>query len=147
MTKVKNVKTEGKVALTKKMERYLEAVGRRKTSVARVRLAAGKGLAIAVNDKDFKKYFPLKKFQGMVAAPLAAASVKDAMITAKVEGGGVHAQAEAVRLGIARALVAQDAANRPRLKTLGFLKRDPRMVERKKPGLRKARRPQQWRKR
>lgn len=147
MTKVKNFKTEGKVAPTKKMERYLEAVGRRKTAVARVRLAAGKGLAIAVNSKDFKKYFPLKKFQGMVVVPLAAASVKDAMITAKVEGGGVHAQAEAVRLGIARALVAQDATNRPRLKTLGFLKRDPRMVERKKPGLRKARRPQQWRKR
>ena len=65
----------------------------------------------------------------------------------KVSGGGPNAQAEAVKLGIARTLVSKEAANRPRLKTLGYLMRDPRMVERKKFGSRKARRPQQWRKR
>ncbi len=128
--------------------RYVAAIGRRKTAVARTRVVAGgKGISITVNGKDFKKYFPLKKLQTTVTAPFLAVSMKDAEVAARAMGGGVRAQAEAVRLAIARALVTIDAANRPRLKTLGFLKRDPRMVERKKPGLRKARRPQQWRKR
>lgn len=128
--------------------RYVAAVGRRKTAVARARLVAGsKGISVSVNGKDFKKYFPLGKLQATVTAPLAAVSMKDADVSVRAKGGGMRAQAEAVRLAIARALVEVDAANRPRLKTLGFLKRDPRMVERKKPGLRKARRPQQWRKR
>lgn len=132
----------------KKEGRYVAAVGRRKTAVARARLVpGGKGASITVNGKDLKKYFPLSKFQTTVLAPLAAVSMKDATVNVRASGGGVRAQAEAVRLAIARALVEIDAANRPRLKTLGFLKRDPRMVERKKPGLRKARRPQQWRKR
>lgn len=140
--------TAKKAPSAKKTSRYVAAVGRRKTAAARTRLVSGgKGITVTVNGKDFKKYFPLKKFQTTVTAPLAAASMKDVEVSVRVRGGGVRAQAEAVRLGIARCLVQVDAANRPRLKTLGFLKRDPRMVERKKPGLRKARRPQQWRKR
>lgn len=137
-----------KTHLVKKEGRYVASVGRRKTAVARARLVTGgKGTSIIVNGKDLKKYFPLPKFQTTVLAPLLAVSMKDATVNVRASGGGVRAQAEAVRLAIARALVVIDAANRPRLKTLGFLKRDPRMVERKKPGLRKARRPQQWRKR
>ncbi|MEK7630057.1 MAG: 30S ribosomal protein S9 [Patescibacteria group bacterium] len=130
---------------------YLEAVGRRKTAIARVRFFAskadGKNAPIIVNDRDFKIYFPLKKLQGVVLSPLEATATKDYHLTVKVSGGGPNAQAEAVRLGIARTLVSKEAANRPRLKTLGYLMRDPRMVERKKFGSRKARRPQQWRKR
>lgn len=128
--------------------RYTEAIGRRKTAVARVRIVkGGKGVSMQVNGRELAKYFPLEKLRTMALAPFHAASVKDVSVSVKVTGGGMNAQAEAIRLGAARALVENDGAARPRLKTLGFLKRDPRMVERKKPGLRKARRPQQWRKR
>lgn len=137
-----------KAPAAKKEAPYLAAIGRRKTAVARIKfVSGGTSTAVTVNGRELKKYFPLKKMQTMVVAPLAAVSMKGATITVKANGGGSRAQAEAIRLGISRALVAQDIAYRPRLKTLGFLKRDPRMVERKKPGLRKARRPQQWRKR
>ncbi|MBI2279018.1 MAG: 30S ribosomal protein S9 [Candidatus Brennerbacteria bacterium] len=141
---MKEIKTKE----TKKIERYLATVGRRKTAAARARVTVGgKGIHITVNGRELAKYFSVKKLQDAPLAPFAAASLKDAAVSVRVSGGGVRAQAEAVRLAIARALVAHDPAYRPRLKTLGFLKRDPRMVERKKPGLRKARRPQQWRKR
>lgn len=141
-------KQETKKPSGSKVERYVAAVGRRKTAVATAKLTVGgKGIVVTVNGREFKKYFPLAKLQKTVVAPLASASMKDVAIFVRAEGGGIRAQAEAVRLAIARALVTIDPANRPRLKTLGFLKRDPRMVERKKPGLRKARRPQQWRKR
>jgi small subunit ribosomal protein S9 len=131
-----------------KEERYVAAVGRRKTAVARARLVVGgKGIVVTVNGRPMKEYFPLTKFQATVVSPFTSVSMKDVEVSVRAKGGGMHAQAEAVRLAISRALVTIDAANRPRLKTLGFLKRDPRMVERKKPGLRKARRPQQWRKR
>ena len=137
-----------KIPVVEKEERYVAAVGRRKTAVARARLVVGgKGIVVTVNGRDLKKYFPLRKLQAVAIAPFAAVSMKDAKVSVHAHGGGIHAQAEAVRLAVARVLVTIDAANRPRLKTLGFLKRDPRMVERKKPGLRKARRPQQWRKR
>ncbi|MDP3975083.1 MAG: 30S ribosomal protein S9 [Candidatus Jorgensenbacteria bacterium] len=129
-------------------ERYVEAVGRRKTAVARARVTErGKGITVTVNGRTLQNYFPLRKFQAVVIAAFSAVSMKDATVTVKTMGGGTRAQAEAIRLAIARALVRKNVTSRPRLKTLGFLKRDPRMVERKKPGLRKARRPQQWRKR
>ncbi|MFH0806756.1 MAG: 30S ribosomal protein S9 [Candidatus Brennerbacteria bacterium] len=144
MTKV----TAKKPQPAKREERYVSAVGRRKTAVATAKLTVGgKGIVVIVNDRELKKYFPLKKLQTTVTAPFVASSMNDCAVYVRAHGGGIRAQAEAVRLAIARALVTIDAANRPRLKTLGFLKRDPRMVERKKPGLRKARRPQQWRKR
>jgi len=131
-------------------KRYTEAVGRRKTAVARVRLfshGTKKDESISVNEKTLETYFPLEKQRKLIRAPFQILSLDEPPISVKVRGGGVEAQAEAVRLGIARALVSIDLSYRPRLKTLGFLKRDSRMVERKKPGLRKARRPQQWRKR
>ncbi len=132
--------------------KYTEAVGRRKTAVARVRVfssknAKGEKIEVTVNEKDLDKYFPLKKNQNTVKSPFKTLSLNEYSGAAKVEGGGVSAQAEAIRLGFARALVAINPLWRPSLKSLGYLKRDPRMVERKKYGLRKARRPQQWRKR
>ncbi|MEK7465393.1 MAG: 30S ribosomal protein S9 [Patescibacteria group bacterium] len=133
---------------TVKKEQYIETIGRRKTAGARVRVYGNaKGAEIVINKRSFAEYFPVKKHQSVVVAPFATLSVTEYKVTAHVTGGGTAAQAEAVRLGIARALVAETPETRSRLKALGYLKRDPRMVERKKPGSRKARRPQQWRKR
>ncbi len=129
-------------------ERYIETIGRRKTAAARVRMFGNaNGMEIIVNNRPFTEYFPVKKHQSVVIAPFETLSIKDYKVTVRVTGGGTSAQAEAVRLGIARALVAETPEARSRLKGLGYLKRDPRMVERKKPGSRKARRLQQWRKR
>jgi small subunit ribosomal protein S9 len=133
-------------------EKYIEAVGRRKTAVARVRLFSGRKAAsktpeLIVNNKPFTQYFPLTKFQKKVLSPLDELSLKEYQATAIVGGSGLNAQAEAIRLGLSRALVALNPIWRSKLKSLGFLKRDPRKVERKKYGSRKARRPQQWRKR
>ena len=132
-----------------KKERYFEAVGRRKTAVARVRVSQhhGKGDMVMVNEKNLQGYFPLAKHQQVVLAPFSTLSLKEYAVSAKVEGGGVNSQAEAVRLGISRALILINQIWRSKLKALGYLKRDPRMVESKKFGSRKARRPQQWRKR
>ena len=134
-----------------KKDKYFEAVGRRKTAVARVRLFPDKGASglvdVTVNNKHLPAYFPLKKLQNVVRSPFEALSLKEYRVTAQVKGGGINAQAEAIRLGIARTLVVLNSIWRPRLKAPGYLRRDPRMVERKKYGLRKARRPQQWRKR
>lgn len=130
-------------------ERYIEAVGRRKTAVARVRIfPVNKAGGVTVNNRNLAEYFPSKKHQEIVKSPFVKLSLeKSYQISVLVKGGGVSAQAEAVRLGISRALIVIDFSLRPQLKAFGFLKRDPRMVERKKYGLRKARRPQQWRKR
>ena len=87
------------------------------------------------------------KSQNVVTAPFRNLSLQNFNVSALVRGGGLNAQAEAIRLGVARALIAVNPSHRPNLKTAGYLTRDQRMVERKKPGLRKARRPQQWRKR
>lgn len=133
-----------------KKERYFEAVGRRKTAVARVRVSQmhhGAKDIVVVNGKALQVYFTLPKHQQVVMAPFSTLSLKEYVVSAKVEGGGVPSQAEAVRLGIARALILINAIWRSKLKALGYLKRDPRMVESKKFGSRKARRPQQWRKR
>ncbi|MDO8515689.1 MAG: 30S ribosomal protein S9 [bacterium] len=127
--------------------RFTEGIGRRKTAVARVRLTKGTG-NISINNKKVNEYFTLPRLAEMAQASLNKLHVaKDFDVTAKVSGGGIHAQAEAVRHGIARALVILNAENRPHLRGFGFLTRDPRMVERKKYGLRKARRAPQWAKR
>lgn len=154
---VKHAKTEKETKIHKtapvhKKERYFESVGRRKTAIARVRLFShkpegAKAGHVSVNGKLFTDYFHLKKEHAIVMSPFEAVTAKEFYVTAKVSGGGLNAQAEAIRLGISRALTAMKPTDRPRLKALGFLKRDPRMVERKKFGSRKARRPQQWRKR
>lgn len=131
----------------KKGERYFEGVGRRKTAVARVRISKGTG-AFSVNGKKSAEYFNMPLFDALASSPLEKMALSGKFnISAKVSGGGVSAQAEAVRLGLARALVVNDAETRSKLRTLGFLTRDPRMVERKKYGLKKARRAPQWKKR
>lgn len=125
----------------------INTIGRRKTSVARIYMAPGKG-EITVNDKDIKVYFPSEILQTIVKQPLAmTATLGNYDITVNVDGGGSTGQAEAIRLGLSRALCEISVENRPALKKEGFLTRDPRMVERKKPGRRKARRRFQFSKR
>ena len=128
--------------------RYLEAVGRRKTSVARTRLYAGEKFSILVNQKPLENYFPTYELRHIVEEPLAKTNLtRDFSISVKVNGGGIHSQAEAVRHGISRALEKREPGLRKILKPLGFLKRDPRMKERRKFGLKKARKAPQWAKR
>ncbi len=125
----------------------LRTVGRRKTAAARVRLTLGTG-AIMINGKSLEIYFPLALLQETVVSPLSVVSKRDDFdVSVKVRGGGVHGQAGAVRHGIARALVTWNPEWRKALKAEGFLTRDPRAKERKKPGLYRARRGHQWRKR
>jgi len=128
--------------------KYYEAVGRRKTATARVRIyESGSRKGILVNDKNFREYFEIDKLADKVEAPLKITGNQDLIISARVSGGGDNAQAEAVRHGIARALLKMDKELRPTLKPLGFLTRDPRRKERKKPGLKRARKSPQWSKR
>lgn len=123
------------------------ATGRRKTSVARVYLKSGKG-DIQVNARDLKEYFLSEIHQTLVKQPLVALKAENQYdVTINVEGGGISGQAEAVRLGISRALVQVNAENKPVLRKEGFITRDSRMVERKKPGRRKARKRFQFSKR
>lgn len=128
---------------------YVEGIGRRKTATARVRLTPAKETSIVVNNKALVDYFPHLALQKDVQSVLETkdAGIQDYTITAHVLGGGISSQAEAVRLGIARALVKEKADRRVPLKLLGFLKRDPRSVERKKFGLKKARKRPAWSKR
>ncbi len=123
------------------------ATGKRKTSVARVHLKEGSG-NIVVNGKDLNDYFPRLLYRQQVVAPLEAiGALKKFDAKAKVEGGGLTGQAGAVGLGLARALVLYDEEHRAALREKSLLTRDPRMVERKKYGLRKARRAPQYSKR
>jgi len=126
---------------------YIQTVGRRKRSIAQVRIFKnGKG-DILINDKDYKIYFPVLSLQNTILAPLNAIGENGYDVTVKVAGGGIRGQAEAVRLGISRALILIDPKLKPSLKKPGYLTRDPRKKERKKPGLKKARRAPQWSKR
>lgn len=121
--------------------------GRRKTSVARIYVTKGKG-KITINDRDYKEYFPTTMLQYLVNQPFEITkTLGEYDIKANVDGGGVSGQAEAVRLAISKALVEMNAENRITLKPFGVLRRDPRMVERKKPGQKKARKRFQFSKR
>ena len=125
----------------------INAIGRRKAAVARVYVAAGAG-NIIINKKDLQNYFPSSILQFIVKQPLAKLGVAEQYdIKVNLKGGGYKGQAEALRLAIARALVKIDAENKPALKAEGFLTRDARVVERKKPGQPKARRRFQFSKR
>jgi small subunit ribosomal protein S9 len=125
----------------------VNTLGRRKTSVARIYMTPGKG-DITVNNRDYKEYFPTEILQIIVNQPFNTVNAKGTYdLKVNVDGGGIAGQAEAVRLAIARALCEVNAENRPPLKKEGFLTRDPRMVERKKYGRRKARRRFQFSKR
>lgn len=125
----------------------VNTLGRRKTAVARIYLSAGSG-AITVNKRDIKDYFPSEILQTIVNQPFAVSGeLAKYDVKVNVKGGGIAGQAEAVRLAISRALCEISADFRPALKAEGFLTRDPRMVERKKYGRRKARRRFQFSKR
>jgi small subunit ribosomal protein S9 len=127
---------------------YLEAVGRRKTATARVRLYPGGEGNILVNGRPVSQYFPMRSLLVEVFGPLQAAeAVSRFNVTAKVSGGGINGQAGAVQLGIARALLKVDPELRSTLRQRGFLTRDVRRKERKKPGLKGARKAPQYTKR
>ncbi|MCY7420259.1 MAG: 30S ribosomal protein S9 [Chitinophagaceae bacterium] len=129
------------------MEKQKNAVGRRKEAVTRVFLSKGGG-TITVNDKDYKVYFPLVYLQNQVEQPFKTINAADKFdVKINATGGGLKGQAEAAKLGIARALLEVDPELRPSLKAAGLLKRDPRSVERKKPGKKKARKSFQFSKR
>ena len=126
---------------------YIEGKGGRKTAVANARIVK-EGKGFFVNDKDFRTYFKMPKLQAVAHAPFDVLKVQDQFgATVHVAGGGIHAQAEAVRNAIAKALVKIAAEFKKRLRREGFITRDSRMVERKKYGLKKARRAPQWQKR
>jgi len=144
--------TKEEIDLTKAGE-YVYGLGRRKTATARARIYFGcpkemQGVAV-VNGKTFQEYFPLSEQIAEVYKPLETVGInkKDLLISIKTNGGGKTAQADAIRLAVARILVAKDAGYKSILKPVGFLTRDPRIRERKKPGLRRARRASQWVKR
>ena len=144
------VKKETKTKKDKKTEEagvYIEAIGRRKTSVARVRYFAKAAGGITVNDKKLDEYFPTAELRGIAESPMKKAKIEKYEITVRLSGGGIHSQAEALRHGISRALIASVPELRGELKPLGFLTRDPRMKERRKFGLKKARKAPQWSKR
>jgi small subunit ribosomal protein S9 len=128
--------------------RYIEAVGRRKTAVARVRISISSKNVYTINGKTLNAYLPTTVLQNVVKDPLNKAGIETKFsVSAMVNGGGINAQAEAIRHGISRALVDFDIELRKHIKKLGFLKRDPRAKERKKFGLKGARRAPQWSKR
>ena len=127
--------------------RYYEGIGRRKTSSARVRLYVGTG-TIVVNERSFEDYFPRETDRIKMLSPLRAVAAESQFnVSVKVNGGGTTGQTDAVVLGLARALVETDESLKPALRKEGFLTRDAREVERKKPGLTKARRAKQYTKR
>lgn len=128
-------------------KKYIYAIGRRKTATAQVRLFAGVGTS-EINGKPMNEYIHRSDLFAVLLAPLKTLGVQDKYyFQVIVSGSGEHSQAEAIRLGIARALVLETANARKSLKDEGFLKRDSRIVERKKPGLHKARKASQWSKR
>lgn len=130
-------------------QKYFEGVGRRKRAVARVRFYPSDNGAgnLTVNSLDYKKYFPVARYKQSAIEPFRILKDKSGEAQAKVKGGGLMAQAEAVRLGLARALAKFNPDFKKELRAFGYLTRDPRMVERKKYGLKKARRAPQWTKR
>lgn len=144
-------KPEKKAAKAKK---YYQTVGRRKTAVARIRLSTSSPSQSAlegnltINEKSYKDFFPTLELQQVIEAPLRRLkSLNRFKVTIKVKGGGLRGQADAIRHGLARALVLFDPNFRKKLKKVGYLTRDPRKKERKKYGLKKARRAPQWQKR
>ncbi len=133
---------------TKTTERYIEAVGRRKTAIARARITPAARSIVSINNKDPKDYFDTEALQNTaLEAFLKTALTQQFAVTIIVSGGGIAGQAVAVRHAISRALIDYDINLRGLLKKEGFLKRDPRAKERRKPGLLKARKRKQWSKR
>ncbi len=129
-----------------KTDKYTEGIGRRKTSVARVRITPASKNSYKINEKDLAAYFVTLEMQKMIEEALELAGTHFE-VSVQVKGGGIHSQAEAVRHGIARAIALSDNSLRDKVKQAGFLKRDPRAKERRKFGLKKARKAPQWSKR
>ncbi|MCP6726562.1 MAG: 30S ribosomal protein S9 [Patescibacteria group bacterium] len=149
-TKKKTTRKKAPVKKTvaKKPERFIEAVGRRKTAVARVRITPQKTRSFIVNAKGYQEYFQSQQLQNVVMEALDKAHLsQEFAVSVITKGGGMQGQAEATRHGISRALIKFQEDLKAPLKELGFLTRDPRMRERKKFGLKRARRARQWRKR
>ena len=133
---------------TKSSTKYFEAVGRRKTAIARVRLHPAAKSSFEINGKTLEAYFPVLEMQANATDPFTNGKAAEKFhVTAKLTGGGISAQSEALRHGISRALLVYDIQLRGKLKKLGYLKRDPRAKERRKFGLKKARKSPQWSKR
>jgi len=154
VVKKKEEKKISKETLKSTEKKYHEAIGRRKSASARVRLFTSGPLQsamegnIVINDKPYKDYFPTLELQKIVDAPLVRLkSLNRFRATIKVKGGGIRGQADAIRHGLSRALVLFDFNFRKKLKKAGYLTRDSRVKERKKFGLKKARRAPQWTKR
>lgn len=125
----------------------INTIGRRKTAVARIYMQPGDG-KITINKRELEQYFTVETLQNLVRKPLELANFADKFdIKANLDGGGIKGQAEALRLAISRAIIELEPEHRPVLKMNGFLRRDPRMVERKKPGQKKARKKFQFSKR
>lgn len=128
--------------------KYIEGIGRRKTATARVRLTPAKERSVIVNDKPLAEYFNSHALENAVLSVFATdEAIGNYEVTVVVSGGGISGHADAIRLGIARALVKEDVTRRTLLKRAGLLKRDPRSKERRKFGLKKARKSPQWSKR
>ena len=132
---------------TKQKTSYIEAVGRRKTAVARVRLISAAKNSFLINEKDLQSYFPTEEMRLIALSAIKTGGVAQFAVSAHIVGGGIHSQAEALRHAIARALIKGDIHLRGPLKKAGMLKRDPRAKERRKFGLKKARKAPQWSKR
>ena len=133
---------------TKKADKYIESIGRRKEAIARVRLVEAKSNSITVNDKPVAEFFKTENLQTVASEALLGSELSQAFeVTAKVKGGGISSQAESIRLAISRSIVKFNEEMRKDLKKKGFLKRDPRAKERRKFGLKKARKSAQWSKR
>lgn len=129
-------------------KRYIAAIGRRKNATAQVRITPDVKRTFVINDRTIDDYFTVEEYRKVVQSPLAMVETKDEFhISIIVKGGGISAQADAIRHGIARALEKYNGELRSDLKSAGYLKRDPRRKERKKPGLRKARKRPAWSKR
>ena len=129
-------------------KKYTEAIGRRKTATARVRISPATKTSILINDKEVQDYFPTTDMQKIVSSPFETTEQKGHFaVSVHVNGGGIHGQSEAVRHGISRALVIENEEDKTALKQAGFLKRDARAKERRKFGLKKARKAPQWSKR
>lgn len=129
-------------------KKYIETVGRRKTSIARVRLFEASKTSYLINERELENYFPTADLQRIATEPFIKTKLASKFkITAHIKGGGVSSQVEAFRHGVSRALVEWDKELRGKLKKAGFLKRDPRAKERRKFGLKKARKAPQWSKR
>ncbi len=140
----KKVKKEVKEEVKKK---YIEAVGKRKESVARVRLIKDKP-GFIISGRTMEEYFPLQDYHKKILDPFKTTNLENSFfVSIKVKGGGITGQAEAIRLGISRCLIKIDEKLKPALRKAGFLTRDARIVERKKYGLKKARKAPQWSKR